>query len=108
MRRQGKLGLVALCLLALPLVQAQSQPAEFAALQAHFDRIISTRHALLFRDLSSLSQWEERKRHRRLELAGMLWHDRKWPAEPPPVRITHRTELPAYVVENVVLETAPR
>jgi cephalosporin-C deacetylase-like acetyl esterase len=37
----------------------------------------------------------------------MLWHDRVWPSTPPPARITNREQYPAYVVENIVLETAP-
>jgi len=37
----------------------------------------------------------------------MLWHEHTWPSTPPPARITHREEHPAYTVENIVLETSP-
>jgi cephalosporin-C deacetylase-like acetyl esterase len=85
-----------------------AQPAEFQALQAHFDRVIAARHAALFRDVSSISQWEQRKHRTRDDLARMLWHNNPWPATPPPARITHRTERASYTIENIVLETAPR
>jgi hypothetical protein len=99
--------------LAVSLVSAQPgprppvHPAEFQALQAHFDSVIAARHAALFRGISSVPQWEEQKRRIRLELARMLWHDYAWPSTPPPARITHRTEHSDYIVENIVLETAP-
>ena len=88
-------------------LQPPAQPAEFQALQAHFDRVIAARHAALFRDLSSLAQWNERKPRIRQALARMLWNDRPWPSAPPAARVTHRTEHDAYIIENIVLETAP-
>jgi dienelactone hydrolase len=98
--------------LALSTVLAASlflaQPAEFQALQAHFDRAITKRHAEAFRGIDSISQWEERRRQIKLQLTRMLWHDTPWPRYPPPERITHRTEHPSYLVENIVLETAPK
>ena len=105
--------LVALSLFATALLQAQpakppAQTPEFQALQAHFDRVISSRHAALFHDLASVPQWEERKRRTSRELGRMLWHDRPWPSGPPAARTTHRTESAAYRVENLVLETAPK
>lgn len=87
---------------------APPQNAEFNALQAHFDRVIAKRHAELFRGLSSVSHWEEQKRQLRRELSRMLFHDMVWPSGPPPARITNRTERPDYIIENIVLETAPK
>ena len=94
-----------LSLLTASLISAQ--PPEFHALQAHFDRVIAARHAALFDGISSVPQWQERKRRVRLDLARMLWHDSPWPSVPPAARVTHRTERPDYVIENIVLETAP-
>ena len=103
---------VGLSLSILALLGAQSakppaMPAEFDSLQAHFDRVITARHAALFRDITSVGQWEARKPRIRQQLARMLWHDREWPAAAPAARITHRTETTAYTIENIVLETAP-
>src|SRR5688572_23045235 len=105
-----------LALMTLPVVavlDAQRpaqppQPAEFQALQAHFDRVIAARHANAFRGISSTQQWEERKPRIRRELERTLWHDYTWPSTPPPARITHPTEHSGYIIENVVLETAPK
>ena len=85
-----------------------AQPAEYQALQAHFDRVIAARHAALFKGISSVPQWEQRKRTVRGQLERMLWHDYAWPSTPPAARITKRTEHPDYVIENIVLETAPK
>jgi cephalosporin-C deacetylase-like acetyl esterase len=85
-----------------------AQPAEFQALQAHFDRVIAARHAALFKGINAVPQWEQRKRTVRGQLERMLWHDYAWPSTPPPARITKRTEHPDYVIENIVLETAPK
>ena len=99
--------------LAVSLIRGQpaprppATPAEFQALQAHFDRVIAARHDAVFRGISSVPQWEERKRRIRNDLERMLWHDQPWPSTPPPARITYRTERPAYIAENIVLETAP-
>ena len=100
--------------LAVSLLPAQAppkpppQPAEMQALQAHFDRVIAARHAALFRGITTVPQWEQRKRTVRAELERMLWHDYRWPTTPPPARVTHRSEYSGYTIENVVLETAPK
>jgi len=102
-----------LSLLAVSFLLAQNPakppepPAEFTALQAHFDRVIASRHAGLFESVTSIPQWEARKRRSREQLARMLWHDLPYPATPPAARVTHRTERPSYIVENIVIETAP-
>jgi cephalosporin-C deacetylase-like acetyl esterase len=98
-----------LLIAVLPLfAQTPSENAEFRALQAHFERKIASKHALLFTEIASVAQWEERKRTLKQQLERMLWHDYKWPSTPPAVRITSRKEYPAYILENIVLETAPR
>ena len=104
-----RLAIVAvLCLLSQAAAQRQTDPAEFQALQAHFDRVVAARHANAFRGTLSRGQWEERKSHVRQNLSRMLWHDYAWPSTPPPARITHRAEYPTYIVENIVIETAPK
>jgi cephalosporin-C deacetylase-like acetyl esterase len=95
-------------LIAQRPAQPPPQPAEFQALQAHFDRVIAARHANAFQGISSTQQWEQRKLRIRRDLERMLWHDYAWPSTPPPARITHRTEHPGYIIENIVLETAPK
>jgi cephalosporin-C deacetylase-like acetyl esterase len=108
MRRSLAVVLSASIALAGELVQGQGQNSEFQALQAHFDRVAAARHAELFSDISTLPRWETRKSELRRQLTRMLWHDRAWPSTPPAARITHRTELAGYTIENIVLETAPR
>ena len=83
-------------------------PAEYEALQAHFDRVVNERHQQLFSGTTTVSQWEQRKPIARAELIKMLWHDMRLPDTPPRATITHREEHPAYTIENVVLETAPK
>jgi hypothetical protein len=90
------------------LFQPPAQNREFEALQAHFERIVTARSDALFSGIGSVAQWEERKQSTRLALARMLWHDRRWPEGAPSVAITRRQEYPQYVVENIVLETAPK
>jgi cephalosporin-C deacetylase-like acetyl esterase len=108
MLRGARSVLTCLGLVATAALQPQSQTPEFQALQAHFDEVISARHASLFRDLSSLPAWEARKRDFRESLRQMLWGDRAWPSAPPAARITNRTEHAGYRIENLVLETAPQ
>src|SRR5688572_19231657 len=98
----------ALTLLAQTPRPRPPEPAEFQALQAHFDRAVAARHANAFKGITSVPQWEQRKQQLRQELSRMLWHDYQWPATPPAARITNRTEYPAYTLENIVLETAPK
>ena len=107
MLRWSGIVLSSITLIAAAQVQPPPQNAEFQALQAHFDRAIAARHAALFRDIS-LQQWNARKQQIRDDLARVLWHDRPWPAALPAARITGRTHLRDYTIENIVLETAPR
>ena len=90
------------------LFQLPAQNREFEALQAHLERTVTARSDALFSGIGSVAQWEERKQRTRLALARMMWHDRRWPEGAPPVTITHRQEYPQYIVENIVLETAPK
>ena len=106
-RRAGSV-LSGLCLIATAALQPQPPTPEFQALQAHFDDVVSARHAALFRDISSLPAWEARKREIRDALRQMLWGNRAWPSAPPVARITNRIEHAGYRIESLVLETAPQ
>lgn len=108
MRRSLGLVVSTLSLVSAVLLQAQGQNPEFQALQAHFDRVAAARHAAVFRGISGLPQWETRRSEIRGQLSRMLWYDRAWPASAPPAHVTHRTDLGAYTIENIVLETAPQ
>lgn len=83
-------------------------PAEFEALQSHFERCVRSRNERLFQGISTVGQWERRKQEVRAQLKKMLWHDRRWPDQPPAAVITHRQTQDRYVIENLVLETAPK
>jgi cephalosporin-C deacetylase-like acetyl esterase len=80
---------------------------ELEALQRHFEQTIQARFDNLFTGINTVKDWEERKKKTRMALEKMLWGERRWPAEPPPARITRREEQRDYVIENIVLETAP-
>jgi cephalosporin-C deacetylase-like acetyl esterase len=90
------------------LFQLSAQNREFETLQAHLERTVTARSDALFSGIGDVAQWEERKQRTRLALTRMLWHDRRWPQGAPPATITSRREYPQYVVENIVLETAPK
>jgi hypothetical protein len=101
----------ALLLAPTPIAaQARTPPPnqELEALQAHFERVVTARFDQLFRGISTLDQWDQRKRETRAALAKMLWHDRQFPSTPPAATVTHREEHPAYILENLVIETAPK
>ena len=103
-----------LCLLAAtsaaPSTQSKEPPKnkEFEALHAHFEKIISERHDRVFSSITTIDQWERRKQQISVALFRMLWSDMRWPDSPPPATVTHREQHPAYTIENVVLETAPK
>lgn len=84
------------------------QNPEFEALQAHFEKVITQRHERLFAGISTRAQWEPHRRELQDNLKKMLWHNFAWPDTPPAVTVTHRTEHKDYVIENLVLETAPK
>ena len=94
------------------LAMAQTRPPapnkELEALQAHFERVIGQRHNRLFSGVTSVEQWERRKRQTRTALEKMLWHDMQWPATPPSATVTHREEHAGYTLENLVIESAPK
>src|SRR6185369_2811413 len=100
------------CFLVAPS-QQPAQPAapapneQFQALQAHFDRVVSARFNNLFAGVKTVEQWERRKEKTRDELRKMLWHDLRWASGPPPAKIVHREQRSEYVIENIVLQTAP-
>lgn len=98
--------LVALCLLA-SASRVQAQNVEFQALQSHFERVIDRRFTTLFSPIGSVEQWQERRERTKLALARMLWHDRRWPEDPPRATIVGRVQHANYIVESLVLETAP-
>ena len=97
-----------LCVLTTPSQQpAQPTPnEEFQALQAHFNRVIGARFDILFADVKTTEQWERRKEKSRAELRKMLWNDRRLPSGPP-ATIVSREQRSEYVIENIVLQTAP-
>jgi cephalosporin-C deacetylase-like acetyl esterase len=103
-----------LCLLtAAPaglFAQSKEPPKneELEALQAHFEKVIGVRHDRVFSSITTIEQWERRSQQIRGALVKMLWADMPWPDTPPPATVTHRERHPAYTVENLVLETAPR
>jgi cephalosporin-C deacetylase-like acetyl esterase len=104
------LGAAILSLLSTAAAQNRdnAQNAEFEALQAHFDRAVTQRHEQLFHGIATVEQWERRKPETRAALTKMLWHDLRWPDGPPAAEVTHRVERPDYVIENLVIETAPK
>jgi cephalosporin-C deacetylase-like acetyl esterase len=108
--------LVAACALGAPPGPRAQTPAptgpkpnqELEALQAHFERVVASRHAQLFSGIATVQQWEQRKQATRAALAKMLWHDLKWPEAPPVATVTRTERYPAYTVENLIIETAPK
>ncbi|HEV8262344.1 MAG TPA: acetylxylan esterase [Burkholderiales bacterium] len=88
--------------------QLAAQNRELEALQAHFERVINARSDVLFSGIRSVAQWDERKKQTRLALTRRLWHDRSWPEQPPAATISRREEYPQFIVENIILETAPK
>lgn len=97
-------------MLAVTILGAQApvQNREFEALQAHFERVIGERSSQLFKGITTVEQWQERKQKTRRALQKMLWHDMRWPDTPPAATVTHRSEHPGYTIENLVIETAPK
>lgn len=95
--------------IAFPQAANRNTPgnAEFEALQTHFERVIRERNAKMFEGITSVAEWEKRKTEMRAQLTKMLWHDRRRPDQPPAVRITHRETRDQYIIENLVIETAP-
>jgi cephalosporin-C deacetylase-like acetyl esterase len=87
-----------------------NQPApnkELEALQAHFQAASERRHDQLFKNISTVAEWERERDRLRTALSRMLWNDMPWPEGPPRATVTHRQEYERYTTENLVLETAP-
>ena len=101
--------LLAAAAVSEPVAQTKAPPPnkELEALQAHFETVVGRRHEQLFKGITTVGQWEQRRQTTRTALARMLWHDLKWPADPPRATVTHRLDHPTFTVENLVLETAP-
>jgi cephalosporin-C deacetylase-like acetyl esterase len=102
----------ALCVLAAgnrPVAQTKAPPPnkELEALHAHFETVVRRRHDQLFTGITNVEQWERRRRDSRAALEKMLWHDLRWPDQPPPATVTHKEQFAAYTLENIVLETRP-
>lgn len=108
MNRHGLavLPLTVCCLAGPALLSAENE--EFEALQSHFERVVNARFDGLFEGVENLDQWTSRRTEIRQNLVKMLWHEREWPAEPPPVTRTGVEEHPDYILENLILETAPQ
>ena len=97
---------ISLCHLGT-LSHSGARASNIRDLQAHFERVITTRFDILFSQIENAEQWEARKEQTREALWKMLWHDRRWPNSPPRVRVTRKVEKQNYTVECLVLETAP-
>ena len=95
-----------LCLLACAS-QLKAQEEQFNALQSHFERVAHARFDTMFASVKSIEQWEARKKEYKRQLYRMLWHEMKWPDQPPSVQVTHRSGNEKFTVENLVLETMP-
>lgn len=91
-----------------PRIEQSRQNPEFEALQAHFEKVVARRHEQLFAGISNRSQWEPHRREIQNNLKKMLWHNLAWPKTSPAATITNRTEHKDYIIENLILETAPK
>jgi hypothetical protein len=91
-----------------PQTPRPAQNQEYEALQAHFEKVVGRRSEQLFAGITTVTQWEERKKQSRAALAKMLWHDLRLPDSPPPATVTHTEQRETYTLENVVIETAPK
>lgn len=104
-----------LLVMGMEHVQSQAQTArqpaqnqEFEALQSHFERVIGRRSDQLFAGITTVAQWEQRKQQTRAALSKMLWHDLRLPDTPPKATVTHMEQRAEYIIENLVIETAPK
>jgi len=89
---------------------AEALPAwneHYEALQRHFETVVKERFSGAFQGIDNVAGWEKERAVIKGKLMKMLGHDRPWPVEPPGVRITNRVERDDYVLECMVLETAP-
>ena len=104
-------GAIAAIFTAVTWTSVQSPPPRpnqgLESLQAHFESVITRRHDQLFKGITTVQQWEQRKQQTRAALHRMLWHDLTWPDRPPRATTTSRQDYATYTVENLVLETVP-
>jgi cephalosporin-C deacetylase-like acetyl esterase len=109
MKRAAAVACLLVAASAAPFTQTKEPPRnkELEGLHAHFEQAVRDRHDRAFSSITTVEQWERRKQEISGALHRMLWSDMRWPDAPPPARVTHREQHPAYTIENVVLETAP-
>ena len=79
----------------------------YDAIQRHFETVVKERFAGAFEGIDNVAEWEKERAVIKARLLKVLGHDRPWPLQPPEVRITGRVERADYVLECLVLETAP-
>ncbi|OGG03001.1 MAG: hypothetical protein A3F83_04375 [Candidatus Glassbacteria bacterium RIFCSPLOWO2_12_FULL_58_11] len=98
-----------LLLAALPAARpVRAWNEYYTELQQYFEQSTIARHDSLFKGIGSVAQWEKERARIKGNLLKMLGLDRTWPAEPPAAQVTNRIERPDYVLECLVLETAPQ
>jgi cephalosporin-C deacetylase-like acetyl esterase len=112
MKSSTRSAVAATCLTAASIAAAAQTKVpppnrELETLQQHFEAGVRQRHDELFKGMTSVTHWEQRRQAARADLEKMLWHDLKWPESPPRVTVTSRLEHASYTVENLVLETLP-
>ena len=115
MATRSSIASFALLVMGMAHVRSQAQTArppaqnqEFEALQSHFERVIGRRSDQLFAGITTVAQWEQRKQKTRAALSKMLWHDLRLPDNPPKATVTHTEQRTDYIIENLVIETAPK
>ena len=104
-----------LCLLAAtsaaPSTQTKEPPQnkELEALHAHFEKVDqrATRSGLQL-DHHRRPVGAPQAADRALRSPGCSGQTCVGPMRPPPATVTHREQHPAYTIENLVLETAPK
>ncbi len=101
---------ILLSILVCSLWPAGPLPAwneHYDALQRHFETVVNERFARAFEGVDNVAGWEKERAVIKGKLLKMLGHHRTWPVQPPDVRITSRVQRADYVLECMVLETAP-
>jgi len=79
----------------------------YSALQKHFETVVNENSARAFEGVDNVAGWEKERTAIKAKLLKMMGHDRLWPVQPPGVKITNRVERADYIMECLVLETAP-
>jgi cephalosporin-C deacetylase-like acetyl esterase len=86
---------------------ARAWNENYDALQKYLVRETGERYQELFKGITSLDQWKAERSKIKADILEMLGHDSPWPKAPPTSKVTHRIERPDYILECLVLETAP-